>query len=102
LHTFQVTAVQNCPIWKADTPVYLEPLGTLSRVGYLNVAGNGNWFVCRTSSLTATYTYNGYTSRDWAITKADNGQWGWVPAVFFSGTQNYWAGLKECTTYEAP
>ena len=27
---------------------------------------------------------------------------GWVPAVYFSGVQNYWYGLKTCTAYEAP
>jgi hypothetical protein len=103
-YSFHVSKVQNCPIWKAGTPVYADYQtgGSTAKVGTLNVAGSGNWFVCQTTSFARTYTYDGYSSKDWAITQDDQGSWGWVPAVFFSGSSSSWTGLRECTTYEDP
>jgi len=103
-YSFHVSQVQNCPIWMAGTPVYAdyETNGSTAQVGTLNVAGSGNWFVCQTTSFARTYTYGGYSSNDWAITEDDQGSWGWVPGVFFSGSASSWTGLRECTTYEDP
>ena len=103
-HSFNVTNVQYCPIWKANTPVYDEACTSCVEtvVGYLTYAGSSNWFVCHDSSYKATYSAYGYSTNDWAITQADNGNWGWVPAVYFSGAENYWNGLRACTTYEDP
>ncbi|MER7515868.1 hypothetical protein [Streptomyces sp. NPDC126499] len=100
--TFAVTHVQYCPIWKSNTPVYNRPFDSRQTVGHLVNAGSGNWFVCRSNSLKDTYSAYGYSSNDWAITMADNGKWGWVPAVYFAGSENYWAGLRQCTIYEDP
>lgn len=103
-YSFHVASVQHCPIWKAGTPVYAnnQTGGSTATVGTLNSAGSGNWFVCHDSAFGRTYTYNGYTSKDWAITEDDQGSWGWVPAVFFSGSASTWTGLRECTTNEDP
>ncbi|CAL9658659.1 hypothetical protein [Streptomyces sp. Tu 3180] len=101
-YSFNVSHVQYCPIWKSNTPVYNKPYTTRQVVGDLVYAGSSNWFVCRSSSYTDTYSAYGYSSKDWAITMADNGRWGWVPAVYFNGSENYWAGLRQCTTYEYP
>jgi hypothetical protein len=101
-YSFNVSQVQYCPIWKSNTPVYNNPYNSRQLVGNLVYAGSSNWFVCRSSSHTDPYSAHGYSTRDWAITMADNGRWGWVPAVYFGGSENYWAGLRQCTTYEYP
>lgn len=103
-YSFHVSNVQHCQIWKAGTPVYADNQtgGSTATVGTLNSAGSGNWFVCHDSAFGRTYTYDGYTSKDWAITEDDQGSWGWVPAVFFSGSASSWTGLRECTTTEDP
>lgn len=103
-YSFHVSEVQKCPIWMAGTPVYADYMtgGSTAKVGTLNVAGSNNWFVCQTTSYARTYTYDGYTSKDWAITQDDQGSWGWVPAVFFSGSASSWTGLRACTTTEDP
>ncbi|MGA5506092.1 hypothetical protein [Streptomyces umbrinus] len=100
--SFPVTYVQYCSIWKSNTPVYNKAIGSKSVVGDLVNSGSGNWFVCRSNSYKDTYSAHGYTSNDWAITMADNGNWGWVPAVYFGGSENYWAGLRTCTVQEDP
>ena len=44
-----------------------------------------------TRSPSATASVSGYTSSDWARTVGDdNGATGYVPAVYFSGAENYW------------
>jgi hypothetical protein len=100
--SFPVTNVQYCSIWKSNTPVFDRAIGSKSVIGYLVNSGSSNWFVCRSNSYKDTYSANGYTSNDWAITLADNGNWGWVPAVYYGGSENYWAGLRECTVQEDP
>jgi hypothetical protein len=98
--TFHVSGVQYCPIWKANTPVYNNARGSKFIVGYLTNSGDGNWFVCQLN--VDSYSAYGYTSKNWAMTEADNGKWGWTPAVYFAGSQNYWAGLLDCGQYENP
>jgi hypothetical protein len=85
--------VQYCPLWRGNVPVYNSPDrgNNATVVGYLVQGGSVNWFVgdryrsrytFRTSS--GRVLYNGW----WAYTLADNGRWGWVPEVFFSGGEN--------------
>ena len=92
------TYVQYCPIWKSNTPVYD---GSSAIVGYLTYSGDSNWFICHLPDV-GGYSAYGYTTTDWAMTEADNGRWGWVPAVYFSGVQNYWYGLRTCTSEDVP
>jgi len=81
--------VQICPLWRGDAPVYDFANSQLgSQVGKLNVGGTANWFVCQTQFTNIPYEYGGYENNWWAYTMADNGHWGWVPEVFFSGGGN--------------
>ncbi|MCY0939515.1 hypothetical protein [Streptomyces sp. H34-S4] len=74
-----------CPLWRNHVPVY----GTNSVdtknwiVGYLEVGGYANWFVCQESG--DYHEVNGWSNNLWAYTQADNGKWGWVSQVEFSG-----------------
>jgi hypothetical protein len=84
-------------MWRGNVPV----LGKTNEspdphkvVGYLTNGGWANWFLWHWTAG-PTYSAYGYSSRDYAATVADNGAKGWVSAVFFAGTQNYWAGLHE-------
>jgi hypothetical protein len=88
-----------CSIWRGNVPVfgknsagYVDPSKV---VGYLVDGGWANWFICHWGAG-LRYSAYGYTSVDYASTVADNGRKGWVSAVFYSGVQNYWAGLNEC------
>jgi cell wall-associated NlpC family hydrolase len=77
-------------------PVYSSASQSSAIVDYLHVAGNGNWFYCQQNGGLATAS--GYTSSNWAQTVGDdNNATGWVPAVYFNGVQNYWAGLGACS-----
>jgi hypothetical protein len=88
-----------CPMWRGNVPVFGKNSAGLvdpgKVVGYLVSGGWSNWFICHWTAG-STYSAYGYTSRDYAATVADNGKGGWASAVFFSGVQNYWAGLDEC------
>jgi len=90
--------VQYCPLWKANVPVYSSPdLGNnQSPIGYLVYGGSSNWFVG--DRYRSSYSYEGYYNHWWAYTLADNGRWGWVPEVYFSGGNNddTDAGLYAC------
>ena len=61
-------------------------------LGYLEVAGNANWFYDQLQG--PTYRKYGYASGWWALTEADNGHWGYVPGVYFAGSSSSWTGLK--------
>jgi len=91
--------VQICPLWRGDVPVYDLANSQLgSQVGKLNVGGTANWFACQTQFTNIPYEYGGYETNWWAYTMADNGRWGWVPEVFFSGGGNNQADaeLEHC------
>ena len=94
------TFVQECPLWRGDVPVY-DDLGS-GIAGTLESA-EGNWFVCQTWFEDAPYTVPGtdYTNDWWALTMADNGEWGWVPVAYFAGGTNYQAddALRSCYDY---
>jgi hypothetical protein len=81
--------VQVCPLWTAPVPVYSAPSQSTSKVGWLYSA-SGNWFICQEywSGAPSTAHYGPYYNNWWAFTQADNGQWGWVPEVFFKGGGN--------------
>jgi len=89
--------VQDCSMWRGDVPVYEEPVSNVGSgnqmpapVGYLWSA-EGNWFLCQaeTSRVYRAPGDNDYANDWWAYTMADNGEWGWVPEVFFSGGDNF-------------
>jgi hypothetical protein len=80
--------VQICPLWRGQVPVYSSPDhgNGAPVVGYLVNGGVSNWFVG--DRYRSRYTYGRYYNHWWAYTEADNGRWGWVPEVFFSGGGN--------------
>ena len=80
--------VQYCPLWRGQVPVYADPDhgNSAAVVGTLVYGGSANWFVG--DEPHSRYTYGSYYNRWWAYTLADNGHWGWVPEVYFSGGDN--------------
>ncbi|HEY3003901.1 MAG TPA: hypothetical protein VGJ44_16270 [Kribbellaceae bacterium] len=68
-------------------PVY--DLGNNVIVGYLWNGGWANWFAEQCQFPENDYSLNGARNNWWAWTMADNGQWGWVSEVYFSGGDNY-------------
>jgi hypothetical protein len=92
-------AVQTCPLWRGDAPVYQFQNGApVGEAGRLVEGGSANWFVCQFQFVNQPYSLGSYTTNWWAYTMADNGQWGWVPEVYFSGGGNFEAdaGLAPC------
>lgn len=97
------TSVFYCPIWvpSGGVPVYSSTSSTATVVDHLHVGGDANWFYCQQNGGSASA--GGYTSSNWAKTVGDdNGATGWVPAVYFSGAQNYWYGMDACTAPPPP
>ncbi|MCW2755871.1 MAG: ripA [Marmoricola sp.] len=96
--------VSNCPIWvpSGGAPIYSSTSTSSTVVDHLSTAGDVNWFFCQSNGSTATA--GGYTSSNWAKTIGDNnGATGYVPAVYFAGSQNYWPNLPSCgSTPPAP
>lgn len=90
--------VQYCPLWRGNVPVYASPDrgNGAPVVGRLVVGGSANWFVG--DRWHSNYTLGSYHNHWWAYTLADNGHWGWVPEVYFSGGANddSDAGLYVC------
>ena len=90
--------VQFCPLWRANVPVYdtADAGNGAKQIDTLYVGGTANWFVGQ--QWRSRYTSGPYTNRWWAFTLGDNGRWGWVPQVFFSGGANDErdAGLHLC------
>lgn len=80
--------VQYCPLWRANVPVYANPDQGNSApvVGTLIQGGSANWFVG--DHYRSNYVSGSYYNHWWAYTLADNGRWGWVPEVYFSGGGN--------------
>jgi hypothetical protein len=83
------TVVQNCPLWRGNVPVYEwgDHIGDV--VGYLTHGGRANWFVCQKKDANEPYQLGNDINDWWAWTMADNGKWGWVSLVYFTGGDNY-------------
>lgn len=94
--------VYYCPIWlpSGGVPVYSTTSTSSTVVGTLSTGGAANWFYCRVNGGTATSS--GYSSSNWAYTLADNNAKGYVPAIYFTGSENYWPGLPQCGSTPAP
>jgi cell wall-associated NlpC family hydrolase len=96
-------SVYYCPVWlpSGGVPLYSSTSGSSSVVDHLHTGGSANWFYCQLAG--SSITVGGYTSSNWAKTVGDdNGATGYVPAVYFSGSQNYWAGLPACSSGTNP
>jgi hypothetical protein len=91
-------SVYYCDVWvpSGGVPVYGSTNTGSGIVGRLYTGGMTNWFYCQQNGGTATA--GGYSSSNWAKTKADNGATGWVPAVYYTGAEPYWAGMPACAT----
>jgi hypothetical protein len=88
-HTYPPTPIRYCPLWRDRVPVRASRSGRAPIVGYLNLGGTANWFVYQMRGDRQTLpTSPPVWNRWWASTKADNGRWGWVNEVFFSGGDN--------------
>ncbi len=90
--------VYYCPVWlpSGGVPVYSGTSTTSTVVDHLHTGGSANWFYCSLDGSTATVS--GASSSNWAKTVGDDhGATGWVPAVYFTGAQNYWPGLTTCS-----
>ena len=89
--------VQNCPDWAPDgkIPVYLRSDPYTEIVGYIDPAGD-DWYYCQEQG--AQFVLGNASNSWWANTKADNGEWGMVPQVYFKGGGNHEpdGGLKYC------
>ncbi len=57
---------------------------TAERIG--SVGGGAQRFYCQSSG--AEYTIKGFRNHWWAWTRSDQGDWGWVNAVFLAGGDN--------------
>jgi hypothetical protein len=96
------STVYYCPVWlpSGGVPVYASTDTGSGVVGRLTTGGSANWFYCRVNGGTATT--GGYSSSNWAKTLADNDASGYVPAIYFTGAQNYWPGLPQCGSSGQP
>jgi hypothetical protein len=87
--------VQTCPDWAPANsqygayryPVFATPWDR-TVVGTIYAPG-ADWFVCDAKFVDAPYHAHGYANDWWAFTMADNGEWGWVPEVYFKGGNNW-------------
>ena len=88
----------NCQFWPAGNGLSAgAPVlgGNGNRVGYLNQGTN--WIICQASGeqINVGSTYNVW----WAWTEANDGQFGWVNAVYAQGGDNdgsYGGGVPNC------
>lgn len=97
--------VQDCSLWRGDVPVYASPFNMSHWEDEGDVVGHlwnaeGNWFLCQ-EDVGDVYWGPGdkdYANTWWAYTMADNGAWGWVSEVYFSGGDDYEgdANLANC------
>ena len=79
--------VQTCPLWRGDVPVFATASRYSRVVGMLRSRW-GQWFTLGVTGGTYSLGAAG-VNHWWAQTMADNGAWGYVPQVFFSGGGNY-------------
>jgi hypothetical protein len=63
-------------------PVYRTRSGDSRVVGWLNRAGNRNWFVGE--ALGGRFAAAGDFNTNWAYTRSDTGAWGWVSGLYFA------------------
>lgn len=85
--------VNYCRLWGGSIGVRSAP-GSSTLVGTVNSA-NINWF--RGDVLSYTFCSGSYCNDAWAFTEADNGNWGWVPEVYFSSSNTTWdPNLRAC------
>lgn len=102
-HNASNQAVYYCGVWvpTGGVPVYASTSQSSTRIDVLRSGGTVNWFFCSRSGGTATAS--GYTSTSWAYTEGDaHHARGYVPAVYFSGAENYWNGLPACDAGSSP
>jgi cell wall-associated NlpC family hydrolase len=96
-------SVYYCPVWVpgGGVPVYASTSTSSAVVDHLYTGGSANWFYCQASGSTATAS--GYSSSNWAKTVGDSsGATGYVPAVYFTGAQDYWPGMAACGAGSTP
>ncbi|MHC3472801.1 PI-PLC domain-containing protein [Streptomyces sp. 7R007] len=87
---------QYCTLWADDVPVHAFADAGSATVGTLDSGGRANWFVGQTQGTTpqtdsTSWCYPGnpaWCNDWWAYTQADNGAWGWVSVVYFTGGSN--------------
>lgn len=94
-----------CSLWRGHVPVYERPWDNTTgsqdwaaQRGELIHGGYANWFWGQVRNT--TYQYGAYYNNWWAYTMADNGKWGYVPLVFFSGGANNEASLMPCKWFD--
>lgn len=81
--------VYKCSLWTGNVPVRESPAPGAPIVGYLNQGGSVNWFTSQGHTGDHSRQYlNGYHNKYWAHTMADNGRWGFVSEVYFTGGGN--------------
>jgi hypothetical protein len=76
----------TCPLWRGSVPVHKTTNPGSPVVGFLNYGGHANWFIVEAAG--ARVWLGGATNYWWGSTMADNGRWGWVNEVYFSGGNN--------------
>jgi hypothetical protein len=77
--------VQYCPLWRGNVPVHENPWPGSRVVGYLTYGGRANWFAYQCPEPEHPYHLDGYWNSWYGYTMADNGRWGFVSEVYFSG-----------------
>lgn len=91
--------VQYCPDWSPNNwiPVHHSPSPFSPTAGQIYAPGS-DWYVCQRRVSGGIYALGSYQTDVWAFTMADNGQWGWVPEVYFRGGVNFEAdgALRWC------
>jgi hypothetical protein len=80
--------VQYCPLWRGNVPVLKDPWPGSRVVGYLTYGGSANWFSYQCPEPDKPYRLGKYWNTWYGYTMADNGQWGFVSEVYFSGGKN--------------
>lgn len=78
--------VQHCPLWRSNVPVDASGVQPPRKIGSLVHGGSTNWFVCQATGY--ELKYGSYRNKWWAFTESDQGKWGWVNEVYFSGGGN--------------
>lgn len=80
--------MQYCPLNRGNVPVYANHKSGSWVIGHLSQGGSANWFFgnqCQDETMRLGALANNW----WASTKADNGELGWVPEIYFAGGDNF-------------
>lgn len=96
------TTVQRCNLWRTASVLEWEQCGpycSLSVSQGTVLSGSGNWFVCQVYYPTEPRAIGANWSSWWAYTLSDQGEWGFVNQVSFSGGGNNQpdSRLRRCT-----